>query len=314
MTGLPRKAPNTERHLATLDGDYKFAVYATAELDGHRLSAFEQELNSAEFAEDTCKLALKPDFANKPFKDVYEYHIRLRDEDTTFHPLFFIVATHSDYDVKGVLVVYLNAPDDNKVDITRCHVKEAASWGMDLDIGNMDWEDLKEAEEQEWGTNSDGPIPLKTIQHSNPETPSPASPSWQYGIWSLVEKAIYLPPSIEADHYEKPLPHRRVQMARNFATVPDGWSEIVRLHPWLCKNYAHMHRQVGILADKPDFEADDVVLLRFDWDGDVDAHDDVAITGLGLRCEKVKRVPASRAVEELDAYCREHGLPLPYPG
>lgn len=99
-------------------------------------------------------------------------------------------------------------------------------------------------------------------------------------------------------------------MAGNYAGRSEPQAEIARLHPWFCKSHPTTHRQVAIWIDKQDFEADGVLLVRYDWDGNVDAHDDLQIVRLGLAHHEVKRVPASRAVAELDDYCGEEGLPL----
>ncbi|GME23008.1 amino acid permease protein [Neofusicoccum parvum] len=150
---LPRTAPNTERHRATLNGQYKFAIYTIAELDQSSLHALQRDLNAAEYCHNTCALAPQPNFAGRPLRDVFDYHVRVRDEDQTIHPLFFIVATDADYTSKGVIVVHLDTGQDeqeDRVDQGRCGVDRAASWGMNIDIGNMDWEDLKEEEEEEW--------------------------------------------------------------------------------------------------------------------------------------------------------------------
>lgn len=183
---LPATAPNTERHRATLNGRYKFAVYSIANLDEASLRALETELNSAEFAANTCKLAPQPSFPGRPLRDVFDYHVRVRDEDTTIHPLYFIVAAYADYKTDGVVVVHLNTDQDeqeDRVDKARCAVDMAASWGMNFDIGNMDWEDLKEEEQDNYGGEQPATTPSQPLQ------PAPATVRWQYSCWSLVSNS-----------------------------------------------------------------------------------------------------------------------------
>ncbi|KAK6958025.1 hypothetical protein Daesc_000818 [Daldinia eschscholtzii] len=310
---LPKTAPNNSQHRATASGSYAQAVYSLIPLELSTLNDLASRLNAAQDIEPgTCKLAPRYDFANRPLRDVYDYHLQLRDRDPSIHPLFFIVAVDADYEKNGVLVVHLNTgqdEEDDRVDKARCSVEWAASWGLNLDIGNMAWEDLKEEEADEWG---DTAMPW-TPESNQPTRPDTAPPRSQYACFSLVEKAIELPEKLDPNFYSTPAEHRRVILGGNYASA-GGLPEIARLFPWFCKSHPETHRQMAIVADNPDFEAQDAVkLLRFDWDGDVDAHDDVGITRLGLACEVVKTVPAGRAVAELDQYCRDFGLPQAWP-
>lgn len=161
---LPSTVPNTERHYATLDPQYryKFAVYTITNLERATLQALENKLNSAKLTENTCKLAPDPSFPGRPLRHVFDYHIRLRDQDTTVHPLYFIVAADLDYKTNGLIVVHLNtAQDDEKdrVDQGRCEAHMAVSWGIKIDVGHMRWEDLKHEEERIYGRNPNAPRP-----------------------------------------------------------------------------------------------------------------------------------------------------------
>ncbi|KAI8960704.1 hypothetical protein F5Y11DRAFT_328861 [Daldinia sp. FL1419] len=310
---LPRTAPNSDRHRATSGEDYTQAVYSLTPLDKSELDNLVSRLNSAENIEPgTCKLAPIYDFANQPLRAVYDYHLQLRDQDHAIHPLYFIVAIDADYIEDGVLVVHLDTDqdeEDNRVDKARCSVDWAASWGMNIDIGNTSWEDLKQDESEEWGERA---MPW-TPASREPTIPEAGQPQLQYAFYSTVKKSIDLPELLEPKYFNTPAAYRRTTLGGNYST-DGGLPEIVRTFPWLCKSYPETHKQMVILADKPDFDAEDgVQLLRFDWDGDVDAYDDDAIADLRLRYEPVKRVAAGKAVEELDRYCREKGLPLAFP-
>ncbi|KAH9991678.1 hypothetical protein F4779DRAFT_247862 [Xylariaceae sp. FL0662B] len=309
---LPKTAPNNDRHRGTAGENYIQAVYSMLPLDRSTLDNLVERLNAAEdIMPDACGLAPKPDFANYALRDIYDYHLRLRDEDNSIHPLYFIVAISADYENNGVLVVHLDTGQDeqqDRVDKARCSVDYAASWGLNLDIGNMDWEDLKEEEEGEWGNSA---MPWTPESHQ-PAQPVTSPPRWQYACFSLVEKALDLPHQLDPNWLDTPVEYRRIIMSGNYSTTADGFSEIVRLFPWFCKSHPETHRQMVILADRPDFETDGVMLLRFDWDGNVDVHDDESITSVKLNYEKVKRVPSSKAVTEIDEYCRDHGLPQAY--
>ncbi|KKY27888.1 putative amino acid permease [Diplodia seriata] len=257
---LPSTAPNTERHRATLNGRFKFAIYTIANLDQAALQALETAINSAEFADGSSKLAPQPSFPGRPLRHVFDYHVRVRDEDTSIHPLYFIVAADADYQTKGLVVVHLDTSEDerDRVDKARCDVDMAASWGVNLDLGNMHWEDLKEEEQLNYGA----PDPSQPSQP--PAAPAPPEPAvrWQYGWWSTVHNVRDLPDLLEPDHHAKPVDARRVQMAANYSGRRDPQAAIARLHPWFCKSHPSTHRQVAIVADADDFEGDGVLLVR----------------------------------------------------
>ncbi|RYP17300.1 hypothetical protein DL765_004591 [Monosporascus sp. GIB2] len=166
---LPRKAPNTERHREVLGGlgRYKFQIYSTVSpaLDGEALERLERDINSAAEPEGTGSSVLSPaarsgEHAGRPLRDVYEYHLRARDagedadEKSTVHPLYFVVADKADWKREGLLAVHLDCRYDeeqDRVGVGRCGVDWADSWGVNLDVVNMDWMDLKQAEHEEWG-------------------------------------------------------------------------------------------------------------------------------------------------------------------
>lgn len=164
---LPRKAPNTERHRAVLNaepGQYKYQIYGLgpAFRDKSLLAQLEREINDAA-AEDggggngnSVLSSQVSKFVNEgsTLRDVYDYHVKARDEDVTVHPLYFVVADRADWKKEGLLAVHLDCgygEEEDRVGVGRCGVDWAGSWGVNLDIGNMDWVDLKEMEEQEWG-------------------------------------------------------------------------------------------------------------------------------------------------------------------
>lgn len=113
-------------------------VYTIVNLEQATLQALENELNSAELTDNTCKLAPQP-FQGQSLRDVFTYHIRLGHEETTFHPLYFIVAADLDCKTNGLVVVHLNTPQDDdedrvpqidredRVGQSRCLVDRAAS-------------------------------------------------------------------------------------------------------------------------------------------------------------------------------------------
>lgn len=206
---LPRKAPNTEYHRATLKpNEFKFAIYSIAPLNTAALQQLEHDINNAELGNNRSKLAPQPDFSGRLLKDVYDYHIRIRDEGDTIHPLYFIVADQSNPSESGVLAVHLDrgGEEENLVGVGRCGVDMADTWGVNIDIGNRDWLDLKEEEQNEWGgedpyedndedddQSGHGGAAPTTAQSGAATISSPT----KYGWYSLVRKGKpSLPPRL----------------------------------------------------------------------------------------------------------------------
>lgn len=186
---LPKKAPNTAHHRDTLNGlgRYKFAIYTTASLDSTSLHQLEASINSAELSTHNSKLAPEP--SKSSLRDVYDYHLALRDRDDTIHPLYFIVADRADLPDAGVLVVHLNCGIDNEDDVVgvaRCGVDMADSHGANIDIGNIDWLDIKEEEADSWG--GDTPYADRPEGDAQPPLPPTKSRPVTYGWYSLVQK------------------------------------------------------------------------------------------------------------------------------
>lgn len=158
---LPKYVPNGERYRMD-DLNRKFAVYSLVDLDKAQLQELERTLNTASAAHDDiddegtsyAQLADQPNFSGRTLREVYDHHIRTRDESNWMDPLYFIVVDQEDYKAKGLLAVYLNTYDDeedDRIGVGRCGFDWAADWGVNFRIGNMDWFELKEAEHAEWG-------------------------------------------------------------------------------------------------------------------------------------------------------------------
>ena len=180
---LPRICPNTYTHYAEWGPEAKYAVYALTQLNQQQLQNLQTDLNSAEESTGGCKLAPQPDFSGRLLRDVYDYHIRIRDEDQSVHPLYFIVADQADWTNKGILAIDLACNfdgEEDRVGVGRCSVDMAESWGANLNIGNLDWMDLKEQEERDWG-GEDPYADYPTAEQYGVE-------KLKFGWYSLAEK------------------------------------------------------------------------------------------------------------------------------
>ncbi|KAF2128713.1 hypothetical protein P153DRAFT_404995 [Dothidotthia symphoricarpi CBS 119687] len=313
---LPRKAPNTERHHATLNdlGRYKYAIYNIAPLDAVARHQLEASINSGEYSGKSSKLAPQPDFSNRSLRDVYNYHIHLRDEDDSIHPFYFIVADRVSLPEDGVLVVHLNSSMDEEdvVGVGRCGVDMADTWGGNLDIGNQDWLDLKEMEYEEWGgdnpyeDDSKDDAVTHEVGESSPGiltsrtataqglSSSGGTTKMVYGWYSLVEKgekdtsspprtcfstysaaAIYIESMLDPEWLERKPGQSRFQMLGNFYSSTDPWTEIRASHPRQCVFRPNIHRTLILVAEQEDAnQSEGVTIVRLDWDGDTNGVED----------------------------------------
>lgn len=188
---LPRSTSNNDRHRGArgIAGvRYTQAVYSILPLDRNTMDNLVDRLNKAEdIGYSSCQLAPQFDFANHPLRDVYDYHLRIRDQDNSVHPLYFLVAISANWENDGVLIVHLNTGQDgeeDRVGKARWDVEWAYSCGLNVDIGFLHWEDLMEMEEQKWG---DRAVSREPELHQ-PRQPVTEPPRFQYACFSLVEK------------------------------------------------------------------------------------------------------------------------------
>jgi hypothetical protein len=139
------------------DGDYatrKIAIYTTLSLDATQLKQLEQDLRDADDISDTPVTQLAPQPFSENLLDIYNHHLQMDSQDSPYHPRCFIVADQNDWKEKGVLFVNLAADTEQResfVGVCRCDLEMATQIEANLDIGNMDWVDYKEMEENDFG-------------------------------------------------------------------------------------------------------------------------------------------------------------------
>jgi hypothetical protein len=140
-----------------------FAAYFLFSLDQDGQQRFLEDLNDGNMSTDQCILATQPDFSGRTLRDIYDHHIEASKEDNEMHPHLFIVADQDDWDINGVLLIYvyagraLDPPDEPNDDyettpgVLRCGVDMADCNCCNLEIANIGWDEMKEEEEREWG-------------------------------------------------------------------------------------------------------------------------------------------------------------------
>lgn len=191
---LDLRLPRQVARLRTPSGDKKFAIYSMAGLDQRELRNLRHDINSAEFVNEACELSPRASFAGMSLGAVLDYHLTLRVRDSRFHPLLFIVATHRNWQDYGVILVHLDFDEQGSVGHARCAIDQAASYCMNMDIGNMSWDDVKDEEMFEWPAYFRMPKSVPTTG---------LTPRKQFGIYCFHSERMFHCPLLfldEADY------------------------------------------------------------------------------------------------------------------
>lgn len=191
--GLPANAPPFVGD-RPLGEPARFAIFHTAPMDHSSRQDLEKLINKAGSGDAShSRLAPTPDFSDRSLRDVYDHFLTLRDEDESIQPFYFIVADKANFGEEGVLGVCLdcNNEGDGDLGVARCPVDMADGWGADFYYGLADWEDMKDAEQAEYGSEDDE-------QGLDPDQgydarPGPIQLRSMYGWYSLVEKGQLTP-------------------------------------------------------------------------------------------------------------------------
>lgn len=172
----------------------KYSIYTTTTPENSQRQQLLADLHSGEYTNQSCRLA--PDeLQNAQLRDVYNYHIRVRDQDDSIHQFYFIVADQPNWDTAGVLTVYLNVHTYRKVPNTVIGVSRgsvrgplgAESTGMNLGVGNIQWTDVKHTEHNQ--SNGEDPFTNRRYFASDPRTAITATyDSTIYAWYSLVRR------------------------------------------------------------------------------------------------------------------------------
>ena len=167
----------------------EYLVYSLVKLTSDGTNGLLAALHQDDIGPRACRLV--KDFQPRSLREAFDHHGRVRDEDETIHPYLFIAVEKASSD--SVLVVYLKAPGadgHHVVGVNRCAIGEADLVGANLDVGNIDWIEYKEAEEEKLGSES--PYTNPRYFSKDPRVPreddSTTSENCVYAWFSLVPR------------------------------------------------------------------------------------------------------------------------------
>ncbi|KAG9949317.1 hypothetical protein KCU85_g4322, partial [Aureobasidium melanogenum] len=295
----------------TLSGQWP--IYSLVAFDEPSLKQVLNDINEAEDSTSNSILITEPDLSNSTLRDVYDHHIRLRDENDKIHPTLFIAVDQRDYQANGVLVVDLKVMTDTSqtvIGVLRCGYDDADLYCANLDIGNMSFIDYKEEEQRLWG----GDDPYENQRYFSRDAASPAPPSdkQHYAWYSNVEMGGPIHELLEPGWIDMEEGESRLHRAGGWFNSTEPWYEIRRQFPYRCLQQPELHRQLFLVAEKAGNETDAIAVCKAEWDGDLGNYhyDESSYEGRIRDCEKmfavlpeirvVKRISPSEALAELD--------------
>ncbi|THY02193.1 hypothetical protein D6D01_10311 [Aureobasidium pullulans] len=174
----------------------------------------------------------------------------------------------------SVLVVYLKAPGadgHHVIGVSRCAIKEADLMGANLDVGNIDWIEYKEAEEEKFGSES--PYTNPRYFSTDPRVPrednSATSEKCVYAWFSLVPRPLRFKSILEPGWTNLPKHQRRFGHPGNVHRSDDPWSEIRSLYPRMCQVHKTIHREIILVAENEDVDVEKGISIhRVLWDAE----------------------------------------------
>ena len=249
---------------------------------------------------NAASLPPRYDFAGRSLRDVYDYHLQLGREQT-HHPTLFIVAYVEDYQKNGVLVVELDTDLKCSVDTCRRKTADALLDCVNLEISNMDWEELKDDElppPDELSGQDDAP---GSAQPASQSTVHPSPSRSTFGAYGTVEGANMTAARglLEPDWLDKARGDWLCEAVCSYTDTPEPLNEVRKWHPWNCRSNPRLHRNWCICVDGKNPKENGVLLLRIDWDGNID-RDPNELLRVGLEGSfETERSPVDRALATL---------------
>ncbi|KEQ63694.1 uncharacterized protein M437DRAFT_46221, partial [Aureobasidium melanogenum CBS 110374] len=315
---LPRCDSYHNRAGDTLSGQWP--IYSLVAFDEPSLKQVETDINEAEDSTSNSILMTEPDLSNSTLRDVYDHHIRLRDENDKIHHTLSIAVDQSDYQANGVLVVDLKVMTDTSqtvIGVLRCGYDDADLYCANLDIGNMSFIDYKKEEQRLWG----GDDPYENQRYFSRDAASPAPPSDEqhYAWYSNVEMGGPIQDLLEPGWIDMIEGESRLHRVGGWFNFPDPWHEIRRQFPYHCLQQPELHRKLFLVAEKAGNEPDALSICKAEWNGDLGNYhyDPNSHEGRTRDREKmfaimpdisvVKKVRPGEALDELDRLvCSAH--------
>lgn len=293
------------------------ALYTIVDLTDDELRELREACESKCGSEPESKVRLAPrcKFVGEPLRAVFDYHLELGREGA-YDPTYFIAAISRDWRTEGVLVVTLDNDEqlDCDVDSFRIEAEESGLSMMNLQIANSSWEEQKESygldpDDQSGGNNDDddndnddhGDDEDKDNDSGdNSNQPSEPPPVGffigVYAVQGLDEKTLLqaIEPAAEVKTPDEFCCRKQAFLSPDSDII----AESCKMHPQKVQQNKFLHKQMFLVADSKNIQADGIALVHIDWDGNVGDKSREALQDIGRtsprktqRCECMKAVP-----------------------
>ncbi|KAJ9299640.1 hypothetical protein DTO271G3_2524 [Paecilomyces variotii] len=270
---LPPRAPEMERYHHVGMRIVPFALYALIDIPSDELTALTQACN-AQSRPDNVQVRPAPEyrFVGGPLRRVYDYHLQLGREGQ-FDPRWFVVVTSKDWREKGILLVTLDDDDlQCKTDAYFIKAEESGIGLVNLQVGNMDWEEVKEGsslgapgDDHDNGSDNDQgkDYPPPVFDDGAPRKKHPA------GFYI----AFYLLQGIDPNQLIRqvqPAPQQPVseyicRFEGHLTRESDLVDQAATLHPQRCRDNPFLHRQMFFVVDSEQYVQEGLSMVKLEW-------------------------------------------------
>ncbi|KAL1864936.1 hypothetical protein Plec18167_009609 [Paecilomyces lecythidis] len=284
---LPAKAPSLDAYYG--ESQNPVALYILVDLTDEELQELQRECETGCIETgnepDSCvRPAPRPRFVGQPLRAVFDYHLEVVKQKT-YEPRYFIAAVDKDWRAKGVILVTLDDDElEGNVDSFRIKAVDSGLIVVNLQIGNLGWEEEKEGYEfhldsdDENDEDNDGndenddddddgpPAPIKNVPLGYYIPIYIHSDLSEYGVVSNLEPAFKLktPDSIASRVQAKLTP---ASSASDATSTEDIVQQAVTLHPRRCAKNKYLHKAHILVIDTADPDENGMLMVKVSsWD------------------------------------------------
>lgn len=228
----------------------------------------------------SVRIAPQPRFIRQPLRAVFDHHVEMRTRDAAleFDPKHFIVVVDEAWQRKGVLMVTLDdeeseGSNDRNVDSFIIKAGDAGLSIVNIQVGNMDWAELKSNYELQPGGRDNGGDDLGG--------PPPPKEDSIMGFYIPIYIHSQLQPDEVLQQLEPLIRHKTPDQyacrilasltpssaASSSSASDDLVAQAAALHPLRCARNKWLHPTMLLVVDTSDPFKNGMLMVRLDWAG-----------------------------------------------
>ncbi|KAI5358387.1 hypothetical protein Slin15195_G108400 [Septoria linicola] len=255
----------------------QYSVYTLIDLHTLQQETLLHNLNSNKYCKTPARFPPDSQLQQPSLLSTYSHHITLGDTDRTIHPNFFVVIDQVQTSGNdSVLIVNLKAPTTRKdckfvIGVSRTTIDQASLAGANLDVGNVDWIEMKQSEKEKW---NGGEVyrderyfatVLRKEKEMLREDGREDEGQVLYAWFSLVRRALPINELLEPGYMDLTPAQRRVSLVLNASRLEDPWSAIREKFVKACCEMPRMSRKIFLVSESEDAGHDGISIYRALW-------------------------------------------------